>query len=54
MPGETDPATTGEVDLRKLIELIIQGVWPGSLGLTSEQVSLLPAQYLEAVIDDDV
>lgn len=45
---------TGEVDLRKLIELMIQGGWPRSLGLTSEQASLLPAQYLEAVIDDDV
>ena len=48
------PAMTGEVDLKKLIELIIRGGWPGSLGLTSEQAALLPAQYLDAVIDDDV
>lgn len=52
--GKLTPAMTGEVDLRKLIELIIRGGWPGSLGLTSAQASLLPAQYLEAVIDDDV
>ena len=45
---------TGEVDLKKLIELIIRGGWPGSLGLTLEQAALLPAQYLDAVIDDDV
>ena len=52
--GKLTPAMTGEVDLKKLIELIIRGGWPGSLGLTSEQAALLPAQYLDAVIDDDV
>ena len=52
--GNLTPAMTGEVDLKKLIELIIRGGWPGSLGLTSEQAALLPAQYLDAVIDDDV
>ena len=52
--GKLTPAMTGEVDLKKLIELIIRGGWPGSLGLTLEQAALLPAQYLDAVIDDDV
>ena len=52
--GELTPALTGEVDLKKLIELIIRGGWPGSLGLPLEQAMLLPAQYLDAVIDDDV
>ena len=52
--GKLTPAMTGEVDLKKLIKLIIRGGWPGSLGLTSEQAALLPAQYLDAVIDDDV
>ena len=52
--GELTPALTGEVDLKKLIELIIRGGWPGSLGLPLEQAALLPAQYLDAVIDDDV
>ena len=52
--GKVTPAMTGEVDLKKLIELIIRGGWPGSLGLTLEQAALLPAQYLDAVIDDDV
>ena len=35
--GELAPALTGEVDLKKLIELIIRGGWPGSLGLAIEQ-----------------
>lgn len=52
--GKVTPAMTGEVDLKKLIELIIRGGWPGSLGLTLEHAALLPAQYLDAVIDDDV
>lgn len=52
--GEFAPAMTGDVDLRKLIELILRGGWPGSLGLPLEQAMLLPAEYLNAVIDDDV
>ncbi len=52
--GELTPVMTGEVSLKKLIELIIRGGWPGSLGLPLEQAALLPAQYLDAVIDDDV
>ena len=52
--GEITTAMTGEVDLTKLIELIIRGGWPGSLGLPLKQAMLLPAEYLNAVIDDDV
>ena len=52
--GEVTTAMTGEVDLTKLIELIIRGGWPGSLGLPLKQATLLPAEYLNAVIDDDV
>ena len=52
--GEIKPSMTGTVDLRELIKLIIRGGWPGSLGLPLEQAALLPAEYLNAVIDDDV
>lgn len=52
--GELTQAMTGEVSLKKLIELILRGGWPGSLGLSAQQASLLPAEYLNAVIDDDV
>ena len=45
---------TGEADLKKLIELIIRDGWPGSLGLSQKQAALLPTEYLNAVIDDDV
>ena len=52
--GKLTPTMTGDVDLKRIIELIIRGGWPGSLGLTPEQAALLPAEYLNAVIDDDV
>ncbi len=52
--GELTPSMTGEVDLRKLIDLIIRGGWPGSIHVPTEQAALLPAEYLNAVIDDDV
>ncbi len=52
--GELPPSMTGEVDLRKLIDLIIRGGWPGSISIPTEQAALLPAEYLNAVIDDDV
>lgn len=52
--GELRPTMTGEVELKKLIDLIIRGGWPGSLSLSPQQAALLPGEYLNAVIDDDV
>lgn len=52
--GEITPVMTGEIDLKKLIGLIMRGGWPGSIGLPVEQAALLPMEYLNAVIDDDV
>jgi predicted AAA+ superfamily ATPase len=37
--GELAPVMTGEVDLKKLIELIVRGGWPGNLGLTAKQAA---------------
>lgn len=52
--GNLTPAMTGEVSLKNLIDLIIRGGWPGSLGLSAQQAALLPTEYLNAVIDDDI
>jgi predicted AAA+ superfamily ATPase len=52
--GELAPVMTGEVDISRLIELIIRGGWPASINLPIGQASLLPAEYLNAIIDDDV
>lgn len=48
------PTFTGAVDLKKLIESIVRGGWPGSLDLSARQGALLPAAYLDAVLEDDV
>ncbi len=52
--GDFTPAMTGEVDLHHIIELILRGGWPGSLYLPSDQAFLLPKEYLDAVIEDDI
>lgn len=45
---------TGEVWLTDLIGYILRGGWPASLGLSIKEASLLPRQYLDAIVDDDV
>lgn len=52
--GKLTPKMTGEVDLKKIIEFIIRGGWPASLGLPIESAALLPKEYLEAVLNDDI
>lgn len=52
--GKIATSLTGEVDLKNLIALIIRGGWPGAIQLPVEQAALLPTEYLNAVIDDDV
>lgn len=48
------PAMTGEVKLENLIEYIIKGGWPGNIYTPIEQAALLPLQYIDAIIEDDV
>ncbi len=52
--GKLTPAITGEVDLRTLARLTVRGGWPGNLDIDDADISLLPSEYLNAVIDDDV
>lgn len=52
--GEFEPMMTGEVDLKELVRLIIRGGWPASINLPAASAGLIPAEYLKAVIDDDV
>ena len=52
--GKMAPKMTGEVDLRKIIEYIVRGGWPASLGLPVESAALLLKEYLEAVLNDDI
>lgn len=52
--GMMEPVMTGETNLKDLIRFIIRGGWPASIGVEPEAAALLPMQYLDAVIDDDV
>ena len=52
--GKLTPAITGDVDLRTLARLTVRGGWPGNLETDGADISLLPNEYLNAVIDDDV
>ena len=52
--GKLTPVITGEVDLRTLARLTVRGGWPGNLDINDADISLLPGEYLDAVIDDDV
>ena len=52
--GKLTPVMTGEVDLRDIILYIVRGGWPGNLDTSADRAGLLPAEYLNAVIEDDI
>lgn len=52
--GKLTSVITGEVDLRTLAKLTVRGGWPGNVDTAESDISLLPNEYLNAVIDDDV
>lgn len=52
--GKLTAAMTGDADLKKIIEVIFRGGWPGNLDTDASQAGLLPTEYLKAVIEDDV
>ncbi len=52
--GKIKPAMTGEVDIKEIINLILKGGWPANLNMPVDKAVLLPIEYLDAVINDDV
>lgn len=52
--GKMKPIVTGEVKLSDLARMIVRGGWPGNLNTGEKDFGLLPAEYLNAVIEDDV
>lgn len=53
LSGVISPTFTGEVSLLHLFELIVRGGWPGNLGMTFPESSILPNSYIRAILDDD-
>lgn len=52
--GHLDDRLTGEVDLITLIHHIIRGGWPANQDVSIEEASLLPSEYIQAVLSDDI
>ncbi len=53
--GESLPMQlTGEVRLQKLIELVLRGGWPGSVGKSLDAAMEIPKSYLETVFKHDI
>lgn len=51
--GKIQQSLTGEVSLRDLIYYVVRGGWPGNLGVSEEDVQMLPSSYIDAIIEDD-
>lgn len=52
--GEFEPKFTGDVNLRTIIQLIIRGGWPETVSLDFEFAKLLPKQYIDVVVENDI
>ena len=52
--GNLEAQLTGEVQLTNLIDYIIRGGWPNNQELPIEEASLLPKEYISAILSDDI
>jgi hypothetical protein len=46
--------TINEVSLNGIIDIIIRGGWPGSLGIKSSDFTIIANEYLKAIINHDI
>ena len=52
--GSLTPVFTGDVDLKKLIFLIVRGGWPGALGIQDKDASIISQEYINAIVENDI
>ena len=52
--GKKIALSTGEVDLKNLIHLVIRGGFPGFIDYNSKDASLAVKEYIKLIIDDDL
>lgn len=45
---------TPKPELEEVINLVIRGGWPGSMGLTGDSAALVPQEYIENIINIDI
>ncbi len=52
--GKLTPQLTGEVALHHIVQFIVRGGWPGAVLRKPNRAGLLSAEYLRAILEDDV
>lgn len=50
--GELESQLTGDVELRRIAELIVRGGWPQSIMVPADKAYLLSQGYINAIVDD--
>lgn len=43
-----------EISVRTLVDLVLQGGWPGSLGFSAKEASDIASQYIETILNNDL
>lgn len=52
--GKLTPKLTGDANIYNLIDCIIRGGWPGNQDAPIESAGILPKEYIDGVVDDEV
>ncbi len=52
--GELTPVLTGEVDFNLIIDSVVRGGWPATQDLPLSDAALLPGEYINAIVNDDI
>lgn len=45
---------TGDINIKKLVELIIRGGWPANLDYSAEDPKKAVKEYIKLIINDDL
>ncbi len=52
--GKFENTVTGDVSFSRIIDLIIRGGWPGSLGINPSEYTTIAREYLNAIVNHDI
>ena len=45
---------TGDINLTKIIDLILKGGWPSAISLSTEEAMLVSKEYVKSIINEDI
>ncbi len=52
--GKFNNVLLEDISLEKIMQLIVRGGWPKNIETASKSITLLPKEYINAIIEDDV